>query len=334
MGMQLCKGEIQSHCSDVLDGSLALVHSALSVRDLIFIKNNVEVLVYNQEQSNILDKIIDDVMYNFTNYYYATKDNYLEHPYLGYYLVAGEEIKDYHENYYDNNPLFKLEYQKVSDTVTKVLFSIRDKEKCLQALDEYCSSYGCDCIYNDEDNILTCEAQNKQLHKLLTENDYNLSNFVVNDIKYIKALCYNECLKKIAINDVTLYFDENNKLVFKCIINASTFVEEYRKVSTAKKVKSNAPKKPRKHFSPSVQQLFNYIRTYAEARAYMIYTSDLIGDKPEKLYENMGALTTTVNRLNKEYREITHDDTITLMKYDKTLECYMITDIWNNKTVI
>lgn len=97
--MQLCKGEIQSHCSDVLDGSLALVHSALSVRDLIFIKNNVEVLVHNQEQSNILDKIIDDVMYNFTNYYYATKDNYLEHPYLGYYLVAGEEIKDYHENY-------------------------------------------------------------------------------------------------------------------------------------------------------------------------------------------------------------------------------------------
>lgn len=121
---------------------------------------------------------------------------------------------------------------------------------------------------------------------------------------------------------------------FKCTINGGTFVEDYGKVSTQEKVKNDKPKKPRKHFSPSVQQLYNYVRTYAEARDYMIYTSDLIGDKPDKLYENMGTLTTTVNRLNKEYREITHDDTITLMKYDKTLECYMITNVWNNKTVI
>lgn len=212
--MELCQGEIQSHCSDVLDGSLALIRSALSVRDIPILKNNVELITYNQEQFNTIDKIIDDVMCNFTDYYYVAGDNYLEHPYLGYEFVEGEEVKNYHENYYDNNPLFQLKYEKVSDTATKVQFSIRDKEKCIQALDEYCSSYGCDCVYNDECNILTSEAQDKRLYELLTEDDYNLNNFVVNDIKYIKALCYNEYLNKISINDVTLSFDENNKLVF------------------------------------------------------------------------------------------------------------------------
>ena len=89
-------------------------------------------------------------------------------------------------------------------------------------------------------------------------------------------------------------------------------------------------KKARKHFSPSVQDLYNYVKTYAQARNYQIYTYELIGEKPEKLYETMGTLTTMVNRLNEQYREISHDDTVTLMKYDKTLECYMITDVWNN----
>lgn len=48
--MELCKGEIQAHGTDISDGALALVRSAIFIRDCNFIKNNVELIVYNQEQ--------------------------------------------------------------------------------------------------------------------------------------------------------------------------------------------------------------------------------------------------------------------------------------------
>ena len=169
----------------------------------------------------------------------------------------------------------------------------------------------------------------------MTEKEYNLNNFVITDIKYIKALCYNEYKNKLCIANATIDIDEDNQLVFKCTIADEGFVEGYGKDDTVEDVKTKTakadkPKKARKHFSPSVQDLYNYVKTYAQARNYQIYTYELIGEKPEKLYETMGTLTTMVNRLNEQYREISHDDTVTLMKYDKTLECYMITDVWNN----
>ena len=334
--MELCKGEIQAHGTDISDGALALVRSAIFIRDCNFIKNNVELIVYNQEQYSYIDKIIDEVMTTFTDYYYATgEENYLEHPYYQVTLHEGEELKDYHKNYFDNNPLFKVEYKKLSNTTTKIIFTLKDKDKCLQALDEYCLKYGYDELWNDEANMLTCEVQDKQLYNLLTEKDYNLNNFVITDIKYVKALCYNEYKEKLSIANATIDIGEDNKPIFKCTIADEGFVEGYGKDDTVEDVKTKTakadkPKKARKHFSPSVQDLYNYVKTYAQARDYQIYTYELIGERPEKLYENMGTLTTMVNRLNEQYREISHDDTVTLMKYDKTLECYMITDIWNN----
>lgn len=337
MELELCAGEIQSYCDDISDAALALIRSALSLKCIGFLKNNVELITYNREQYDNLDRIIDDVMFTFTNYYYAAGDNYAEHPYYNVTLYEGKELKDYHENYFDNNPIFKVEYENLSDTTTRIMFSIKDKDKCIQALDEYCSIYGCDGVLNDECNVLTSKAQDKQLYALLTENDYNLKNFVINDLKYIKALCYNEYKDKVSISNVFLGFDKDNKLAFKCTIAATEFVENYGKENITEdaeqeaKVKTDKQKKPRKHFSPSVQDLYNYIRIYAKARDYMIYPNDLVGDdRRSKLYDNMGTLTTMVNRLNKQYREISNDDTVTLMRYNKSLECYMITDVWNN----
>lgn len=328
MEIELCKGEIQAYCNDVLDYSLALIRSALSIKDLNFITNNIELTIYNQEQLNILDKIINDVMFNFTNYYYASADNYVEHPYYMEPLVEGDMLYDYNEKCIEGNPLFKLEYENISDAKTKILFSIKDKEKCIQALNEYLSNYCCDCIYNDEANILTRDAQDKQLYELLAENDYNLCNFVVNDIKYLKAICYNEYQKKITIGNISLDFDASNKLTFKCIINASEFVEDYGKSITIKNVNNDKPKKHRQHFAPSIQVLYDYLKKYAPAKNYEIYKSDLIGeDRKNKLYCGMGELTTAVNRLNEQYKEISNTD-ITLMKYDKFLDCYTITNIW------
>ena len=136
--------------------------SALSLKFIGFVTSNVELITYNQEQFNALDKIIDDIMFNFINYYYVAGENYVEHPYYQVELVSGEVMKDYQENYYDNNPLFNISYQKLSYTSTKLSFSIRDKNKCLEALQEYYLCYGCDCVYNDECNVLTCEAQDKR----------------------------------------------------------------------------------------------------------------------------------------------------------------------------
>ena len=334
--MELCKGEIQAHCTDISDSALALVRSVLSIRSISFLSDGLEFITDNQEQYNSLEKIIDEVMTTFTDYYYAAgEENYLEHPYYHVTLKVGERIEGYHENYFDNNPLFNIKYEKISDTANRIVFSLKDKDKCLQALDEYCLTYGYDEVCNDEANELTCEAQNKQLYNLLTEKEYNLNNFVITDIKYIKALCYNEYKNKLCIANATIDIDEDNQLVFKCTIADEGFVEGYGKDDTVEDVKTKTakadkPKKARKHFSSRVQDLYNYVKTYAQARNYQIYTCELIGEKPEKLYKTMGTLTTMVNRLNKQYREISHDDTVTLMKYDKTLECYMITDVWNN----
>lgn len=261
--MELCADEIQAYCNDILDGSLALICSVLSV-------NNVEFITYNQEQYDNLNRIIDDVMSKFTNYYYAAGDNYTKHPYYNVTLSVGEELKDYHKNYFDNNPIFKVEYEKLSDTTIRILFSIKDKDKCLQALDEYCSSYGCDIVFNDEVNLLTCEAQDKNLYNLLTENDYNLSNFVVNDLKYIKALCYNEYKNKLVITNVFLDFDKDNKLAFKCTIADEGFVEGFGKGDTAKDVNTETQKPIEiKPSNKKLARLSNTEKYIISARAYL-----------------------------------------------------------------
>ena len=339
--MMLCQGEIQSHCTDISDSALALVRSAIHSRSIDCVYTVVQLITYNQEQFNNLRGIIDEVMYNFTNYYYAAGENYTEHPYYMVELEEGQQVDDFHEKYYDKNPLFKVEYEKLSDTNIKVLFSIKDRDKYLQALDGYCFNYGYDCVENDECNILTCEAQNKQLYNLLTENDYNLSNFIVNDLKYIKALCYNEYKDKLSMHNFCLDFDKDNKLIFKCMVDATYFVKNYGKDDIAEgnnkgtKSKTDKPKKRRPHFTQAVQELYDYIKTRAELRKYNIYIEDLVGeDRRNKLYTSRGTLTTMVSRLNEQYREMTLDDTVTLMRYSKTDECYIIKDIWNNETVI
>lgn len=334
MEMELCQGEIQAHCTDLKDGALALVRSALFTRSIPFIKKDLELITYNTEQSITLSDIISDIMHNLTDYYYAAGEHYSEHPYYLQTITEGQIIDSRY--YYDDNPIFKVKYEKLSDTTTKILFSIKDKEKCIEALDEYCLSYGYDVVFSNEDNILTCEAQDKRLYKLLTADDYNLNNFVVKDLKYIKAICYNEYLKKIGISDIEIGFDSDNKLTLKCIISAQEFVEKYGKDTSVEDnghtpvAKTNKTQKTRKHFAPSVQDLYDYIKKYAPAKNFEIYKQDLIGeDRRNKLYCGMGELTTAVNRLNKQYKEISNSD-ITLMKYDKFLDCYKITDIWNN----
>ena len=41
MEMELCKGEIQAHCTDVSDSALALARSVLSMRDISILRHFV-----------------------------------------------------------------------------------------------------------------------------------------------------------------------------------------------------------------------------------------------------------------------------------------------------
>ena len=96
--------------------------------------------------------------------------------------------------------------------------------------------------------------------------------------------------------------------------------------------KEGKPKKPRTHFSSTIQDFYILVRKHARDGNYTIYPSELIGEN--KLYPNIGALRTAKGRLNEQCKEILKDDTIELLKFDRISECYIIENIWDNKTVI
>ena len=177
--------------------------------------------------------------------------------------------------------------------------------------------------------MFTSWIDNEEMLKIIDKISWQSLNFY-NDYKDRLELIENE--KVIGSNE----FD------FSMIVDLSKFYDAYAtndkienknvkpKTKVVKSDESNKPKKRRKHFSPRIQELFDYIKTYADARDYMIYPSELIGNRPEKVCEDMGNLTSMVERLNIQYQEMVQDETVSLMKYDRTLECYMIKDIWNN----
>lgn len=105
--------------------------------------------------------------------------------------------------------------------------------------------------------------------------------------------------------------------------------------STTTKVKyettkedNTKPKKRRKHFSPKIQELFDYIEAQAQSRDFQIYIFELVGDG--KLYSSKKTLSTAVRDLNNQYREIINDETVKLMKFDRLLDCYCIKNIWKD----
>ena len=217
-----------------------------------------------------------------------------------------------------------------------VTYKIISFEKLNQVIDSYLKKYEKDDLVG-EGNLLTFNAQNERLYKLLTEKEYNLFYFHVTDISYMKPICYAFHKNLISVWDIDIEFDEDSNItLFDFHADFTRYVDYMKNKDKENMQKSKdkknliKSKKRRKYFSPSVQDLFNYLKTYAPAKDFIIYPIDLIGDRSNKLYENMGTLTTMVNRLNEQYREITHDETVTIMKYDKYSECYVITDIWNN----
>lgn len=217
---------------------------------------------------------------------------------------------------------------KKEDDRYKLTLSIDDTDKLIQALTSYYTRYEVDDLVNDYENMLLKEAHEKNLLGVLTADKYNLSYFHVNDIKYIKPICYGIIKETIMLHKANIKLNEDSEVIdFKCIIDCSDFVEDTKKQKP--QIKQSKSKR-RTHFAPSVQDLYDYIKRYAPAKNYEIYKEDLIGeDRRNKLYCGMGELTTAVNRLNQQYKEISGSDK-PLMKYDKFLNCYIITNIWED----
>ena len=242
---------------------------------------------------------------------------------------------------------------------TPAIIKIEDKVLLNKFLDDYSDSFEHDKLESD---IEKCNFKT-QLSQFINVIDATrkLTEYYVDKTEYVPVLLWGLRKELITFKDLDLSLFPNeeqrkqisaiekrkrkigsNEFDFSMIVDLSKFYDAYaasnrsenKKVKTKTKVvksdESNKPKKRRKHFSPRIQELFDYIKTYAEVRDYMIYPSELIGDRPEKVCEDMGNLTSMVKRLNIQYQEMIQDETVSLMKYDRTIECYVIKDIWNN----
>ena len=276
------------YCLDILDASMALIESATSGK-------TVEFITCNSEQFNNIYMVINDIFDNFTYYYYAYGDNYKEHPSYGKVFDECEAIEntelliDRKEIYSDNNNsmykallssnedsvtsniIFEVIYKKVSDTAIKVLFTITDKNKCHQALQAYFSASNYEWFQSEYGNILSKEGQAKQLYELLTEKDYNLSYFYVDDLKYIKAICEYEYQNKLFIYGTKVYFNKDNKLTCRCIIADEGFVFEYGSEHDNKNtiIETQTPVMEVKSTNKKIAKLTDIEKQIISARAYL-----------------------------------------------------------------
>lgn len=329
--MVIEKALLEAFNDDIPNKVMAMLVSAMC--------GDVVWAVKTEEQLSETLALFEDMGNTFTYYYYDYEDNeYLQEDEI--YDVDGIEklivensesslinSTDNDKAIYCGSNSWTLTTKKKADGF-KLTLSIEDNDKLIQALNSYFTRYETDDLINEYENILLKEAHEKNLLDVLTADKYNLSYFHVDDIRYIKPICYGIIKETIFLHRANIKLNEDSEVTeFKCIVDCTDFVEGTKKQK--QQVQQNNNGKQRKHFSPSVQDLYDYIKRYAPAKNYEIYKEDLIGeDRRNKLYCGMGELTTAVNRLNQQYKEIS-GSTKTLMKYDKFLDCYIITNIWN-----
>lgn len=321
--MKVEKALLEVFNEDMPDKILAMLLSA-TCRDIIW-------TVQTEKQLAEIYNLFENVANAFFYYLYDYEDNYLEQEEI-------EEVDEFDYASLSKKALASGNFTIGSDSWTlssdkdvdgfKLTLSLDDEDKFKQAMKSYFSHFELDDLINEDENILLKEAHEKNLLDMMTADKYNLSHFHVCDIKYIKPVCYGIIQNTIFLYDSKIELNSDFEVInFKCTIDGTDFVEVQKKEKTKKQ---QVNKKPRTHFSPSVQDLYDYIKRYAPAKNYEIYKEDLVGeDRQNKLYAGMGMLTTMVNRLNKEYKEISNTDT-TLMKYDKFMDCYLVNNIWNN----
>ena len=301
--------EFLDYNNDIKDVYLAILMSAIF--------NDVTCKVNSDNKKTTLEEFVEGLLNSYLPYYYAFQENYQE----------------FNEDDCVSDDVIEFLYSDNDNTTAT--FTNVNHDKLMQVFDSYFKKYLEDDL-GSEDNILTSKSYNEKLYKLLTKEDYNLSKFHVKDLSYIKPICCGYYNDQIFIHNMSIEFDENlNVKSFDCYADFTGFVNyavepKKTETSTDSDVTISKYKHKRTHFSASVQDLYDYVKRYAPAKNYEIYKEDLIGeDRRNKLYCGMGELTTAVNRLNNQYKEI-YGLYKPLMKYDKFLDCYLIQNVWDN----
>ena len=133
------------------------------------------------------------------------------------------------------------------------------------------------------------------------------------------------------LNDLNSLMDKFNEIIKRPCIVSSEFKKSNKQLTSIKKPSPAKPTKIRRRFSQKIQILYNQIKKLAKSRGYQISPVDLIDmDGEMGLPTSMDNLTSALNRLNEQYREIVNDENATITTYDRTLETYLITPVWEN----
>lgn len=237
------KGLLEAFNDDIPNKVMAMLVSAM-YGDVVW-------QIRTEEQLSETMSLFEKMGNAFSYYYYDYGDNEYKQEIYDYDDSVEEFIlensvpalvnsKEKDKMIYSASNSWILQAQKEDDNY-KLTLSINDKDKLMQALTSYYTHYEVDDLINEYENMLLKDAHEKHLLDTLTADEYNLSYFHVNNIKYIKPICYGIIKETIFLHKAIIKLNEDSEVIdFKCIIDCTDFVEntkaEAQKITDAKPV--------------------------------------------------------------------------------------------------
>jgi len=270
IGVQMIieKGLTEAFNDDIPNKVMAMLVSAM-YGDVVW-------QIKTEEQLSETMTLFEDMANSFVYYYYDYQDNIYQQEDLIYdesdieEFIEENSVHSLVESTTDNKSIncashsWTISARKEADKF-KLTLSINDKDKLMQALTSYYTHYEVDDLINEYENMLLKEAHEKHLLSTLTADEYNLSYFHVNDIKYIKPICYGIIKETIFLHKAIIKLNEDSEVVdFKCTIDCTDFVEN---------TKAEAPKitdaKPVNKKTTLTNRLTDIEKQVISARAYL-----------------------------------------------------------------
>lgn len=263
------KALLEAFNDDIPNKVMAMLLSAM--------REDVVWEVKTEEQLSETIELFEKMGNAFSYYYYDYEDNenkQIEEIYEDVddieELIAENSVsslvdstkKDKEISYGSNSWMLRA---KKEDDGYKLTLSIDDNDKLIQALTSYYTHYEVDDLINEYENMLLKESHEKHLLDALTADKYNLSYFHVNDIKYIKPVCYGIIKGTIFLHKATIKLNEDSEVTnFKCIIDCADFVE-----NTMIEAPKQTDVKPINKKVSSMNRLTDIERQVISARAYL-----------------------------------------------------------------
>lgn len=312
------KALLEAYSEDIPNDFMAILLSAIN--------GDVTWEIQTEEQLSKLVESLEMISNTFIYYYYDYKDNWSLQNISEDYLE--EDITENIINadtcdFCISTDCWEVLCEKL-DTGFNITFSILDKEKLEQALKSYFVRYEENTLLCDYGNPLHRNDYDKLLYNLMTEYDYNLFQFHITDIKYVKPIFYNMLIQNsIVLYETTIELNKDSQITnFDCVIDGRYFVEEYKEQKicsntplltdkeTKIKQRKKAPNaiKSRYHMQPKQWKLFLCLLDAAiKLKANRIQTGEISKEKLIRngvLSDSTGAQDTAKTRFNDVYNQI------------------------------